>query len=74
MNGLSLWFARDAATRIVRGDPRPSLTERYRDEADYARKVLTAARDLVAGRYLLEEDVERVVKAALVRYRRAMVD
>lgn len=74
MNGLSLWFARDAATRIRRGDPRPSLSERYRDEADYARKVLAAARSLVADRYLLEEDVERVVEAALVRYRRAMAD
>ncbi|HEX4892743.1 MAG TPA: alpha/beta hydrolase domain-containing protein [Hyphomicrobiaceae bacterium] len=72
MNGLTIWFARDAAARVARGDPRPSLAERYRDEADYARKVLAAARDLVAGRYLLEQDVEPVVEAALARYRKAM--
>lgn len=74
MNGLTLWFARDAASRTARNDPRPSLAERYQDETDYARKVRAAAQDLVAERYLLEEDVERVVDAARVRYRAAMAE
>jgi hypothetical protein len=72
MNGLTLWFAPDEATRVARGDPRRSLAERYRDEADYCAKVRAAAVQLAAERYLLEEDVERVVEAAVVRYRAAI--
>jgi hypothetical protein len=72
MNGLTLWFAADAATRVASGDPRRSLAERYRDEADYGRKVRAAALQLAAERYLLEEDVEQVVAAAIARYRAAL--
>ena len=72
MNGLTLFFAPDEATRAARGDPRRSLAERYRDEADYATKVRGAALQLAAERYLLAEDVERVVEAAVKRYRAAI--
>jgi hypothetical protein len=72
MNGLTLWFAPDTATRRARGDPRRSLAERYRDEADYVTKVRAVALELAAERYLLEEDVERVVEAAVARYRAAI--
>ena len=72
MNGLTLWFAPDEATRAARGDPRGSLAERYRDEADYGAKVRAAALRLAEERYLLEEDVERVVEAAIARYRAAI--
>jgi hypothetical protein len=72
MNGLTLWFAPNEATRVARGDPRKSLAERYRDEADYGSKVRVAALRLAAERYLLEEDVERVVEAAVARYRAAI--
>jgi hypothetical protein len=72
MNGLTLWFAPDEATRVARGDPRRSLAERYRDEAEYAAKVRAAALQLAVERYLLEEDVERVVEAAVARYRAAI--
>jgi hypothetical protein len=72
MNGRTLWFAPDEATRVARGDPRRSLAERYRDEADYGAKVRAAAVRLAAERYLLEEDVDRVVEAAVVRYRAAI--
>ena len=72
MNGLTLWFALDEATRAATGDPRRSLAERYRDEADYAAKARAAARQLAAERTLLEEDVERSVEAAMVRYRAAV--
>jgi hypothetical protein len=71
MNGLTLWFAPDEATRVAQGDPRRSLAERYRDEADYAAKVRAAALRLVAEHYLLEEDVAQVVDAAIARYRAA---
>lgn len=69
MNGLTLWFASDENTRSATGDPRRSLAERYRGEADYAQKVRAAAMQLVAARYLLEEDVDRVLTAAVIRYR-----
>lgn len=72
MNGLTLWFAPDEATRAARGDPRRSLAERYRDEADYGAKVRAAALRLAAARYLLEGDVERIVEAAVARYRVAI--
>ncbi len=71
MNGMTLWFARDETTRIANRDPRPSLSERYRDQADYEAKVRTEAKRLVTGRYLLQEDVERVVSTAVARYRAA---
>src|SRR5262245_4640368 len=72
MNGLTLWFAPDETMRVARGDPRRSLAERYRDEADYSAKVRTAALQLAAERYLLAEDVEAVVEAAVARYRAAI--
>ena len=72
MNGLTLWFAPDAAARAARGDPRRSLAERYRDEADYVTKVRAAALRLAAERYLLEEDVNKSVEAAITRYRAAI--
>ena len=72
MSGLTLWFAPDKATRAANGDPRRSLAERYRDESDYGAKVRAAALQLAAQRYLLEEDVERVVDAAIARYRAAI--
>jgi Alpha/beta hydrolase domain len=72
MSGLTLWFAPDEAARAEKGDPRRSLAERYRDESDYGAKVRAAALQLAAQRYLLEEDVEPVVEAAIVRYRAAM--
>jgi hypothetical protein len=43
-----------------------------RDEADYGTEVRAAALQLAAERYLLEDDVERVVEAALARYRAAV--
>jgi hypothetical protein len=72
MNGLTLWFAADEATRAANGDPRRSLAERYRDEADYRAKARAAALQLAADRYLLAEDVDRVVEAAVARYRAAI--
>jgi hypothetical protein len=72
MNGLTLFFAPDETTRAAKGDPRRSLAERYRDEEDYEAKVRAEALRLAADRYLLAEDVEGVVEAALARYRAAI--
>lgn len=72
MDGLTLFFAVDARARESSGDPRLSLAERYANAADYEARVRAVALDLVRERYLLEQDVERVVAAALERYRAAM--
>ena len=66
--GSSLPFAPTAAERQRRGDPRPSLEERYRDRDDYLDRVRQAAEDLAAQRFLLEEDIELCVELAAARY------
>ncbi|MBN1489488.1 MAG: hypothetical protein JXA69_06170, partial [Phycisphaerae bacterium] len=45
-------------------DPRRSVLERYATKEEYVAKVKTAAEQLLRERFLLEEDVERVVKKA----------
>jgi hypothetical protein len=47
--------AREAAQ-----DPRPALTDRYKNYQDYERLYMDAAMRLVASRYLLEEDLPRL--------------
>ena len=68
MNGLTRLFATTRAQREASGDPRPSIAERYPDRDDYATRVRAAADALVAERYLLAEDLEACVAAALERY------
>ncbi|BBK40836.1 hypothetical protein STVA_08560 [Allostella vacuolata] len=50
--------------RAATGDPRPSVGGRYASPAAYAAAIEAAARQLVADGLMLEEDVERSVKAA----------
>jgi Alpha/beta hydrolase domain len=64
LDGSSVPFARTKAEREAKGDPRPSLEERYRDSADYASKVQKAAGALSEAGYLLPEDVERIAAKA----------
>lgn len=64
LSGSFFPFAATAAERQARGDPRPSLEERYRDHAGYVRAVRDAANALVRERFLLEEDAERAVREA----------
>jgi hypothetical protein len=45
-------------------DPRPALSELYRDHADYVRKIEQAARALEKQRLMLPEDVELTVREA----------
>ena len=60
----SIPFARTKAERHKSGDPRLSIEERYKDQADYVRQVSRAARILVEERYLLPEDAERMIAEA----------
>jgi hypothetical protein len=49
-------FAQTQAERLASGDPRLSLQERYRDHQGFVAAMKFAARDLVAERFLLQED------------------
>jgi hypothetical protein len=64
LDGSSVPFARTKAEREARADPRLSLEERYRDQADYASKVQKAASALAQAGYLLPEDAERITTKA----------
>ncbi|HEX2037325.1 MAG TPA: alpha/beta hydrolase domain-containing protein [Chloroflexota bacterium] len=69
MMGSTIPFAPDPEGRRQRGDPRPSIAERYRDARDYETRVRAAAARLIADGYLLPEDLDLVVQNALARYR-----
>jgi hypothetical protein len=62
--GTTLVFPRTRAERDSKADPRKSIEERYSTKAGYLAKVRAAAEALVAERYMLAEDVDRVVTIA----------
>ena len=64
MMGSTLPFSRTADERARRGDPRPSIAERYRSRDDYLAHVRGAAEALVKARHMLAEDVDAVVERA----------
>jgi hypothetical protein len=57
-------FAATKAERMAKGDPRPSLEERYPNHAAWVAKVKAQADALVAQRYMLPADAARIVKEA----------
>ena len=68
-SGQQIDFAPTKAERLAKGDPRPSLEERYPTAEDYVSRVTAAARALQEQRLMLAEDVERgVTKARQVRF------
>ncbi len=54
--GSYIPFAKTKAARERRGDPRPSIAERYKDEAEYLGRYALALDELVAERWILPED------------------
>lgn len=66
--GATLPFPRTAAERAASGDPRRSIEERYASREEYLGRVQRAAMELVTARYLLEEDIEPIVKRAALRW------
>jgi len=68
MVGSYVPFARARADREKTGDPRLSIEERYTDREDYVRKVAAAAEELVRERFMIEEDVPRVIERAAARW------
>lgn len=70
--GSFLPFAKDAAARALSGDPRPSVSERYRDEADYLQRYTAALDGLIRERYLLAEDRAALLARAAEEWDYAM--
>jgi hypothetical protein len=68
MMGTSLPFAPTAREREERGDPRPSIAERYRDREDYVARARAVAQALAAQGYIVPEDVDLAVSLAAQRY------
>jgi hypothetical protein len=61
-------FAATKQEREARGDPRPSIAERYPSRNAYLEQVRQAAQRLVEDGYLLAEDLELVVDQAAERF------
>jgi len=70
-SGQSIAFAPTRAQRTAAADPRLSVEERYKDEADYVKRVASAADRLVRERLMLREDADAVKAEASKRYRAA---
>ena len=62
--GSYIPFPETPEERAETRDPRKSVLERYPDKAAYVAAIVAAARELVAQRLMLEEDVERCAAAA----------
>jgi hypothetical protein len=62
LQGGYIPFARNKAEREADKDPRMSLEERYEGYADYEAKYRAAAEQLIAKRYMLSEDLPRVLR------------
>jgi hypothetical protein len=63
-SGSTIPFPETASEATMTGDPRRAIAERYANKKAYRESIETAARELVAQRLMLEEDVERCVAAA----------
>jgi len=64
LTGQFIPFKATRAERQAVGDPRLSLEERYPNHGAYVSRVARAANDLARQRYLLTEDVNRILDAA----------
>ena len=62
--GSFIPFAASREERVVTGDPRPSVQERYLSRSDYVARVARAAEKLVTQRFLLPEDADLLIEEA----------
>jgi len=68
LRGSSIPFAATRVEREASGDPRLSIEERYESRQAFLDRIESAARQLVADGYLLEEDVVPTVAQASEHY------
>ena len=62
--GGKISFAETKAERLTKGDPRPSIEERYPAHGDYVARLRAECDAMVAEGYLLPEDAARILAAA----------
>lgn len=67
LSGAYLPFHVTDAARNAAGDARPSLESLYGNQAGYVGAVRTAAAQLVAERFLLQRDADRLIAQAMAR-------
>jgi len=70
MVGSYIPFARTKTEREKTKDPRPSVEERYKGREEYLKRVESAAKNLVAGGYLLDQDVPKLVERGAAEWDR----
>ena len=68
MVGSTIPFARTKAERQKKGDPRPSIEERYKDRQDYMARFEAAARALARAGYVLESDVPKMLSRGVAQW------
>jgi hypothetical protein len=64
LTGSYFPFATSRDERLITGDPRPSLQERYGSHAGFVEAVSRAARQLVHEGFLLQVDADAAISAA----------
>jgi hypothetical protein len=64
LTGSYFPFATTKAERLISGDPRPALQERYGSHEGFVDAVEKAAQELVKERFLLEADADADINAA----------
>ncbi len=62
--GSTIPFAITQRERQATADPRQSVQERYKDNDSFVKVVMAASKKLVDDGFVLEEDLERIEKAA----------
>ena len=68
LSGSLFPFARSEAERKQKGDPRPSVEERYPSREAYLESVRRAVDQLLAEGFILEEDAQRYMEDASRRF------
>jgi hypothetical protein len=64
LSGSYVPFAQTKEERLATGDPRLSLEERYGNHRGFVQAVRRETQQLVYGRFMLQEDANRLVSAA----------
>ncbi len=72
MNGMTLFFPRNARQRKATDDPRLSIEERYGDRSAYEAAVRRSVAALITARYVLAEDEDVIVGQAMRDFDQAM--
>jgi hypothetical protein len=67
LSGGYIPFHKTKMERLAAGDSRLSLEERYGTQEGYVNAVRQAGKKLVGERFLLQEDADRLIRAAVER-------